>query len=167
MKISVIWIGKTSTDYINTAIETYVNRIKHYVPFKIIEIPEVKGITDTAELRVAEGNKILKTISSNDYLVLLDDKGEQFTSMQFAKYIDNMNIRSTANTVFVIGGAFGFSREVYRRANAFLSLSKMTFSHQIIRPLFLEQIYRAMTILKNEPYHHEDSLWNEVNNGKR
>lgn len=166
MKVSIIWIGKTSTDYINRAIGVYVDRIKHYVPFKIIEIPDIKNNSNMAELRTAEGNKILKNITQNDFVILLDDKGEQFTSMQFAKYIDNLNIKSNVNPVFVIGGAFGFSKEVYERANAYLSLSKMTFSHQIIRPLFLEQIYRAMTILKNEPYHHEASLWNEVKNGK-
>jgi 23S rRNA (pseudouridine1915-N3)-methyltransferase len=160
MKIEIIWVGKTVKPYIIEAIEEYVGRIKHYMPVEVFTIPDLKNTKNlpTAEQRDKEGELILKYIKSDDMVVLLDDKGKQYTSLQFAAWIEQLNGRSVKRLVFVIGGAYGFSKEVYDRANGLLSISKMTFSHQIIRPIFVEQLYRAMTIIRDEPYHHEESL---------
>ena len=160
MKIAIIWVGKTSTAYVSAAIEEYVGRIKHYMPLEVITIPELKN-TKSIPMPVQrdkEGELILKNIQNDDFVVLLDDKGKEFTSINFANWIDRLNHQGTKRLVFVIGGAYGFSQSVYDRSNNLLSLSKMTFSHQIIRPMFTEQLYRAMTILRGEPYHHEESL---------
>lgn len=165
MKLSIIWVGKTSTDYIKQAIDTYVQRISHYMPIEIIEVADVKNAKnmDTAQLRQKEGALILKHLHPDDYIVFLDDKGKQMSSMEFANWIDKTNTNSSVKRmVFVIGGAYGFSAEAYKQAKSFLSISKMTFSHQIIRPILVEQLYRAMTILRGEPYHHEESLFSDV-----
>ena len=163
MKLAILWVGKTSTDYINKAIDTYVQRIGHYMPIEIIEVPDVKNAKnmDTAQLRQKEGELIIKQLRPDDYIVFLDDKGKQMSSTEFAYWIDKTNMNSSIKRlVFVIGGAYGFSLDAYKQAKSFLSISKMTFSHQIIRPILVEQIYRAMTILRGEPYHHEESLFN-------
>ena len=163
MKLAILWVGKTSTDYINKAIDTYVQRIGHYMPIEIIEVPDVKNAKnmDTAQLRQKEGELIIKQLRPDDYVVFLDDKGKQMSSTEFAYWIDKTNMNSSIKRlVFVIGGAYGFSLDAYKQAKSFLSISKMTFSHQIIRPILVEQIYRAMTILRGEPYHHEESLFN-------
>ena len=162
MKLAILWVGKTSTDYINKAIDTYVQRIGHYMPIEIIEVPDVKNAKnmDTAQLRQKEGELIIKQLCPDDYIVFLDDKGKQMSSTEFAYWIDKTNMNSSIKRlVFVIGGAYGFSLDAYKQAKSFLSISKMTFSHQIIRPILVEQIYRAMTILRGEPYHHEESLF--------
>ena len=164
MKLAILWVGKTSTDYINKAIDTYVQRIGHYMPIEIIEVPDVKNAKnmDTAQLRQKEGELIIKQLRSDDYIVFLDDKGKQMSSTEFAYWIDKTNMNSSIKRlVFVIGGAYGFSLDAYKQAKSFLSISKMTFSHQIIRPILVEQIYRAMTILRGEPYHHEESLFSK------
>ena len=164
MKLAILWVGKTSTDYINKAIDTYVQRIGHYMPIEIIEVPDVKNAKnmDTAQLRQKEGELIIKQLRPDDYVVFLDDKGKQMSSTEFAYWIDKTNMNSSIKRlVFVIGGAYGFSLDAYKQAKSFLSISKMTFSHQIIRPILVEQIYRAMTILRGEPYHHEESLFSK------
>ena len=163
MKLAIIWVGKTSTDYISKAIDTYVQRIGHYMPIEVIEVADVKNAKnmDVAQLREKEGELIIKQLRADDYVVFLDDKGKQMSSTEFAHWIDKQNMNSgIKRLVFVIGGAYGFSVEAYKQAKSFLSISKMTFSHQIIRPILVEQIYRAMTILRGEPYHHEESLFN-------
>ena len=157
MKTVLIWVGKTQFSYINKATDDYLGRIKHYMSTELLEIPDVKSsLRRTLEdQRTNEGLAILKKIEKEDYVVLLDDKGKTFTSIEFAQWINQRQLSFVNRLVFVIGGAYGFSPEVYARCNAQLSLSKMTFSHQIIRAIFSEQLYRAMTILKGEPYHHE------------
>ena len=161
MKICVVWVGKTNDNSFSQCIDNYLNRIKHYLTLELMEIQDVKNAKsiEVNELRIREGNLILKSLKNDDYVILLDDKGKQYTSVEFSKKIESLNLSSKKRVVFVIGGAFGFSLDVYKRADDFLSLSKMTFSHQMIRILLVEQIYRSMTIIKGEPYHHEDSLF--------
>ena len=161
MKICVVWVGKTNDNSFSQCIDNYLNRIKHYLTLEIMEIQDVKNAKsiEVNELRIREGNLILKSLKNDDYVILLDDKGKQYTSVEFSKKIESLNLSSKKRVVFVIGGAFGFSLDVYKIADDFLSLSKMTLSHQMIRILLVEQIYRSMTIIKGEPYHHEDSLF--------
>ncbi len=157
MKIVLITIGKTSEKYLIEGIYQYKNRLKHYTNFEIMEIPNIKNSKNLseAELMKKEGELILKQIQNSDHLVLLDDKGKDFTSPRFAQKLQQWMLSGKKRIVFVVGGAYGFSEEIYKRGNEELSLSKMTFSHQMVRLFFVEQIYRAFTILNNEPYHHE------------
>lgn len=157
MKIKLVCVGKTGKDFLEKGEEEYIKRLIKYVPFEKIEIPDIKNVKKLTheQVKEQEGTAILNKIQSGDHLVLLDDKGKMYTSVQFADYYQNLFNRGIKTTVFVIGGPYGFSETVYQRANEKLSLSKMTFSHQMIRLFFLEQTYRAMTILRNEPYHHE------------
>jgi len=135
----------------------FEKRIKRYTNFEYRVIPDIKkaGSLSPIQLKEKEGEKLLATFGSNDYVVLLDEKGKQLTSVKFAEEIEKRQIAGTKQWFFVVGGAFGFSDAVYKRANAQLSLSKMTFSHQLIRLVFLEQLYRGFSILRNEPYHNE------------
>lgn len=160
MKIALVWIGKTVAPYLVEAVNDYVKRVRFYTPFEVVEVPGLKNTKalSVAQQRDKEGELLLKTIEPTDLVVLLDDKGRQMTSMEFAAWIEKQQQASTRRLVFVIGGAYGFSRAVYDRANALLSLSKMTYSHQLVRLVFVEQLYRAHTIMSGEPYHHEDSL---------
>jgi len=157
MKIVLVVIGKTDATYFTDAINEYKNRLIHYIPFEITVIPDIKNANNLSESqqKEKEGEQILKVLHPGDYLVLLDEKGKEFTSMQFAAYIEKKMHVVAKRMVFVIGGPYGFSRQVHDAAAEKISLSKMTFSHQMIRIIFVEQVYRAMTILKNEPYHHE------------
>jgi 23S rRNA (pseudouridine1915-N3)-methyltransferase len=157
MKITLLVVGKTTDSYINEGISVYENRLKHYINFQMIVIQELKNTKNITEVqqKEKEGESILKNIQNNDYVALLDDKGSHFTSIQFSDFLSKSMINSIGNMVFVVGGPYGFSDNIYKRANTKVSLSKMTFSHQMIRLFFVEQVYRAMTILKNEPYHHE------------
>ena len=157
MKISLVVIGKTDAAYFVDAINEYKNRLVHYIPFEMEVIPDIKNVKNLREdqQKEKEGEVILKTLQSGDYLVLLDEHGKSFTSMEFATYIERKMHVVPKRLVFVIGGPYGFSEAVYKAASEKISLSKMTFSHQMIRLIFVEQIYRAMTILNNEPYHHE------------
>jgi len=157
MKIVLITIGKTSEKYLIEGIYQYKNRLKHYTNFEIMEIPNIKNSKNLseAELMKKEGELILKQIQNSDHLVLLDDKGKDFTSPRFAQKLQQWMLSGKKRIVFVVGGAYGFSEEIYKRGNEELSLSKMTFSHQMVRLFFVEQIYRAFSILNNEPYHHE------------
>lgn len=157
MKIKLIAVGKTDEAFLEEGIDKYLKRLKHYHPFEVIIIPNVKqGGKYTADnLKEAEGKLILQKIQEGDHVVLLDDKGKHFTSAEFAGYLQKkMNVVSS-NLIFVIGGAFGFSPALYERANEQMSLSKMTFSHQMVRLFFVEQLYRGFTILRGEKYHHE------------
>lgn len=157
MKISLIVIGKTDASYFVDAINEYKNRLVHYIPFEMEIIPDIKNVKNLREeqQKEKEGELILKMLQPGDYLVLLDEHGKSFTSMEFATYIERKMHVVPKRLVFVIGGPYGFSEAVYKAASEKISLSKMTFSHQMIRLIFVEQIYRAMTILNNEPYHHE------------
>ncbi len=156
MKTLLILVGKTTDKHFQAGISDYVGRIGHYMPFELVTIPELKNTKSLTEeqQKAAEGELILKQLQPSDTVVLLDEHGRQLRSLEFARWLEQK--RSTARRlVFVIGGPYGFSKEVYERANELLSLSLMTFSHQMIRLVFTEQVYRACTIIKGEPYHHE------------
>lgn len=155
MKITLLLIGKTSSAEIKNICTDYAARINRYTKLEevIIESPSSK-ITDEQKLKEKEGELILKKIPAADFVILLDAQGKELTSEQFAAQLENLFSQSLKNIVFVVGGAYGFSNEVYARANMKLSLSKMTFTHQMVRAVFLEQLYRAFTIIRNEKYHH-------------
>lgn len=157
MKIVLIAIGKTDASYFAEALKEYTGRLAHYLPFETIWIPDIRNVKNLSEplQKEKEGELILKMLQPGDYPVLLDDKGKEFTSMQFAAYIEKKMHTVAKRLIFIIGGPYGFSEKVYSAAREKISLSKMTFSHQMIRVIFAEQLYRAMTILNNEPYHHE------------
>jgi 23S rRNA (pseudouridine1915-N3)-methyltransferase len=157
MKITLIAIGKTDDAYILEGITKYLKRLKHYIKFELVIIPDLKNSKNLTEdeQKTKEAELFFKLIQSTDQLVALDEKGIEFTSTQFADFINKKMIGSVQNLVFLIGGPYGFDQKIYQRANYKISLSKMTFSHQMIRLFFVEQAYRAFTILKGEPYHHE------------
>ncbi len=157
MKIVLLTIGKTSEKYLIEGIAQYQKRLKHYTKFEMFEIPNLKNAKNfsKAELMKKEGEMMLKQLQNSDHLVLLDDKGKDFTSPNFTKKLQSWMLSGKKRLVFVVGGAYGFSEDIYARGNEKLSLSKMTFSHQMVRLFFVEQIYRGYTILNNEPYHHE------------
>ena len=157
MKITFITVGKTEDACLKDGIDKYVKRLKHYTKLAIVEIDELKNTKALTQeqQKAKEAELILKKISPLDHVVLLDEKGIELTSTQFAAFINKKNIGSIASMVFVVGGPYGFDQSVYTRANDKLSLSAMTFSHQMVRLFFMEQLYRAFTIIKGEPYHHE------------
>lgn len=157
MKITLLLIGKTTTKYMQEGIELYVKRLAHYIPFEIRLLPDIKASKTLSSEKQKEMESLicLSAIGQSDYVVLLDERGKEMTSREFAGYIDKKMITVPKNLVFVIGGPYGFTESMYARANEKLSLSKMTFSHEMIRLFFVEQIYRAMTILNGEPYHHD------------
>lgn len=157
MKITLLTVGKTDRDWVRQGLDIYVSRLKHYIPFSIIEIPELKNVSALSkeQIKSKEGELILKNIRATDDVILLDERGKEFSSVELAKIIQDKINYGGRDIVYVIGGAYGFSEEVYARANSKLSLSRMTFSHQMVRAIFAEQIYRAFTIMKGEPYHHE------------
>jgi len=156
-KLILLTVGKTDIDWVCSGLGVYSSRLKHYIPFEITEIPELKNVSSLSkdQIKVREGELILKNIKATDDVILLDEHGKEFRSIEFAAELENKITRSGKDIVFVIGGAYGFSESVYQRANSKLSLSKMTFSHQLVRTVFAEQLYRAFTIMKGEPYHHE------------
>lgn len=157
MEITLITVGKTSTGYIQTGIEEYCKRLKRYVAFSIKCLPDVKNTKNLSEnqQKIAEGTMILGELSSSDYIILLDERGDMLTSREFSEFLQKGMVSGKKRMVFVVGGPYGFSQEVYNRADAKLSFSRMTFSHEMIRLFFTEQVYRAMTILRHEPYHHD------------
>ena len=157
MKITLLVIGKTDAKYFVDAINEYQKRLVHYIPFEMEVIPDIKNVKNLSEeqQKAKEGELIIKSLQAGDNLVLLDDKGKEYTSMKFAEYIERKTHTVLKRLVFAIGGPYGFAQEVYDRANEKLTLSRMTFSHQMVRLIFIEQLYRAMTTLNNEPYHHE------------
>ena len=156
MKTELILVGKTTNKHFVACINDYVERIGHYMPFSITTIPELKNAKSLSEdqQKEREGELILKQLQASDTVVLLDEHGTQMRSIEFASWLQKMQ-NSARRLVFVIGGPYGFSPALYQRANQKISLSPMTFSHQMVRLVFTEQIYRACTILKGEPYHHE------------
>lgn len=156
MKFVLTAIGKTSESYLREGIDKYVSRLAHYVPFELRILPDVKakGLTESRQKQL-EGEMLLSQLRPGDVMVLLDERGKEFTSRSFADYLHNKMVNVAQNVFFVIGGPYGFSEEVYARANDKISLSKMTFSHEMVRLFMVEQIYRAMTILRGEPYHHD------------
>ncbi|MES2799105.1 MAG: 23S rRNA (pseudouridine(1915)-N(3))-methyltransferase RlmH [Bacteroidota bacterium] len=156
MKIKFICIGKTGKDFLIAGENEYLGRLKHYLSVERIEIPDLKNQSKLSfdQIKEAEGKDIFSKISPSDHVILLDENGKQFGSEEFAIFFQDKMNAGIKTMVVVVGGAFGFSSAMYERANAKISLSKMTFSHQMIRMIFFEQLYRAMTILKNEPYHH-------------
>lgn len=157
MKIQVICIGKSGKEFLVDGEREYIQRLGHYVPVEKIEIPDLKKAKSLSEEQVkdAEGKLLLSKTESNDTVILLDENGKSFKSREFAKYLEAKFNMGGKKIIFLIGGAYGFSSEVYERANGKISISKMTFSHQMIRMIFFEQLYRAMTILRGEPYHHD------------
>ena len=156
MKITLLMVGKTINTHLIKLQEEYQSRLKHYINFDEIVIPELKNTKNlsTSEQKEREADLILKHLETSDEVVLLDENGKHFTSVAFAAFIEKKMLASHKRMVFVIGGPYGFSPRVYDRANSKMSLSAMTFSHQMIRVIFVEQLYRAFTILRGEPYHH-------------
>jgi 23S rRNA (pseudouridine1915-N3)-methyltransferase len=156
VKIVLLQIGKTNDSYIREGIGIYTDRLKNYITFEIKTLPDVKrnNALSIDLLKESEGKMILDGIPAQSFVVLLDEQGAELTSKDFAVFIQKQLLSSIKNLIFVIGGAYGFSEAVYQRANIKVALSKMTFSHQMVRLVFIEQLYRAWTIIKNEPYHH-------------
>ena len=157
MKITLLTVGKTDRDWVKQGLDIYVSRLKHYIPFNINEIPELKNVSSLSkdQIKTKEGELILKNVRATDDVILLDEHGKEYSSVEFAAALQKKITYEGRDIIFIIGGAYGFSEEVYRRANSKISLSRMTFSHQMVRTIFAEQIYRAFTIMKGEPYHHE------------
>lgn len=157
MKITLLVVGKTEDKYLIEGIEKYLNRLKHYIGFNLVVIPDIKNTKNLTEAqqKSKEAELILKHISNLDAVILMDEKGKKYTSVQFSDYLNKQMIGSVQHLIFIIGGPYGFDESVYKRANGKISLSDMTFSHQMVRLFFVEQLYRAFSILKGEPYHHE------------
>lgn len=158
MKVLLILTGKTDNSHISSLMEDYERRLSHYnIGFSLQVVPDLKNSRNLSESQQknAEGGNVLKLIQPGDFVVLLDEHGKEFTSIGFAKWIESQSHTVPKRLIFVIGGPYGFSDDMYQRSNAKISLSQMTFSHQMVRLIFLEQLYRAMTIIKGEPYHHE------------
>lgn len=158
MKLILLTVGKTNIKWVSEGLGVYSSRLSHYIPFEMREIPELKNVGSYSEeqIKTAEGKLILKNVKDSDEVILLDEHGKEYRSIEFAAFLKkHMTDFSSRDMVFVIGGAYGFSDEVYARASGKISLSKMTFSHQMVRTIFVEQLYRACTIIKGESYHHE------------
>lgn len=157
MTIKLLAIGKTDNKQLQYLISEYESRLKHYVKFNIELIPDIKNVKNLSQKqqKEKEGELILKKLNTTDILVLLDENGKQFTSIDFSKYLQKKMNSGIKQLVFAIGGPYGFSDTIYQKAQGKISLSKMTFSHQMIRLFVIEQLYRGFTILKNEPYHHK------------
>lgn len=157
MELILLTVGKTTQSYVQTGIYEYTKRLKRYIPFKVESLPDIKGTKSLTEdlQKEKEGQNILAFLTPSDYCVLLDEKGKEYTSVEFAEKISKLLGSGKKRIVFIVGGPYGFSKDIYQRADEKLSLSKMTFTHEMIRLFFTEQIYRSMTILKGEPYHHQ------------
>jgi 23S rRNA (pseudouridine1915-N3)-methyltransferase len=156
MKIVFLTVGKTVDKHLILLQDDYQNRLKHYNPFDYVAIPELKNTRNLSEneQKEKEADLILKFIETTDEVVLLDENGKHFGSVEFSEFLSKKMLGSQKRMIFVVGGPYGFSQRVYSRANSMLSLSKMTFSHQMVRLIFVEQLYRAFTIMRGEPYHH-------------
>lgn len=157
MKLKIIFVGKTEADYLNAACYIFESRLKNYLPLEIIVIPALKSTKslNREQQKEKEGKLIINKIDSSDFVVLMDENGKEYRSTQWAEFFQNKMNSGIKSLCLIVGGPYGFSQEVYQKSNQKVALSKMTFSHQMIRLLLLEQCYRAMSILKNEPYHHE------------
>lgn len=157
MKITLFTVGRTDVEWVRKGLDLYVSRLRHYVPFSLIEIPELKNVSALAreQIKQKEGELVLKALKPSDCVILLDERGREYRSIEFSAMLEDRMSRGGRDLVFVVGGAYGFSDAVYSRSDEKISLSKMTFSHQMVRTIFAEQLYRAFTIMKGEPYHHE------------
>ncbi|MCF0172212.1 MAG: 23S rRNA (pseudouridine(1915)-N(3))-methyltransferase RlmH [Bacteroidales bacterium] len=157
MTIKLIVVGKTESDYLRKGVALYEGRLGHYCRFAIAEIPELKNVKALSreQIKEREGELILKNLRPSDDVILLDERGQMFSSVEWAKNMEDRMAHCSGDIVFVIGGSYGFSQAVYERCGSKISLSRMTFSHQLVRVIFLEQLYRIFTIIKGEPYHHE------------
>jgi 23S rRNA (pseudouridine1915-N3)-methyltransferase len=157
MKITLLQIGKTTEKYIINGVDDYSARILKYIGFEIITVPDLKNTKSMPilEQKQKEGEKIFKIISKDDWVILLDEKGHEYSTLEFSDQLARIFMMARKRVVFVIGGPYGFSNEVYERADHKLSLSRMTFSHQLVRLLFAEQLYRTLTVIKGDPYHHK------------
>lgn len=158
MKITLLQIGKTEESYLQEGIGIYETRLKRYTTFQTITLPASKlsgSQKNTDVIKKKEGEELLSRLQPSDHLILLDERGKKYSSKEFAEFIQLEAERATRHLVFAVGGAYGFSKDVYERAHGMLSLSSFTFPHQLVRLIFMEQLYRAHTILKKEPYHHE------------
>ena len=157
MELKLVTVGKTDVKWVKDGLDLYVSRLRHYVPFTLVEIPQLKNVSALTQeqIKEREGDLILKQLASGDSVILLDERGKEYRSVEWAEWIRQRLARGGKALVFVIGGAYGFSQAVYERAEGMVSLSKMTFSHQMVRTVFAEQLYRAFTIIRGEPYHHE------------
>ncbi|NJB71988.1 23S rRNA (pseudouridine1915-N3)-methyltransferase [Saonia flava] len=157
MNIKLLAIGKTDSSDLERLVNQYENRLKHYIKFDLEVIPDIKNVKNLSESQQKdkEADAILKKLNSTDFVVLLDENGKQYNSVEFANYLQKIMNMGTKQLVFIIGGPYGFSDILYKKTKGKISLSKMTFSHQMVRLFIVEQIYRGFTILKNEPYHHQ------------
>lgn len=157
MKIKLLVIGKTDNKHISVLFDDYWKRLQHYASFEIAVIPDLKNAKNIpfAQLKELQGDLLQKSFEPTDEVILLDENGTHYKSTEFAEFLEKKFLSSAKRLVFVVGGAYGFSQHVYDRANVQISLSKMTFSHQMVRLIFAEQLYRAFTIIKGEKYHHE------------
>ena len=157
MKIQLVLVGKTTQDFVERGLTEFCGRLKHYLPFEIHILPDLKTTKNTLpeQVKEREGENILKILQPGDYVVLLDEHGKELTSLQFAAYLERKTHSVPKSLVFIIGGPYGFSQKVQETAQEKIALSRMTFSHQLVRLIFAEQLYRALTILNGEPYHHE------------
>lgn len=157
MDVEIIAVGKTTSKPVGMLVEEYASRLPHYIPFKITYLPDLKNKRGLSEQRQKEmeGEAILDKTAPSDFLVLLDERGKEYTSVQFSEFMQKQMSAGRKRLLFVIGGPYGFSDAVYSRADSKLSLSKMTFNHEMVRAFAVEQVYRAMTILRGEPYHHD------------
>lgn len=157
MEIRLLTVGKTTVKFVADGIAEYERRLRHYVPFSIVSIPDIRNTRklSTGQHKEAEGRELLSQLSPSDYVMLLDEHGKEFTSMMFASEMEKRMASGCRRIVFCVGGPYGFSEEMHRRADAEISLSRLTFPHELVRLLFVEQLYRAFTILRGEPYHHE------------
>lgn len=157
MKIKLLLIGKTDSDYLKKGVDEYLKRIKRYLPFEMLIIPDIKKTKNLSEdqQKQKEAELILNQLNPGDFIILLDEKGKEYCSVGFSEFIEKQMISGMKNMVFIVGGPYGFSNEIYKLGNLKISLSKMTFSHQMVRLIFTEQLYRALTIIKGEPYHHK------------
>ncbi len=157
MKIKLVCIGKTGKNFLIEGENEYLGRLKHYVPVERVEISDIKNTKKLSleQIKELEGKDILSKVNPGEQLILLDERGKMHSSVEFSQFIQQKFNQGGHGLVFLIGGAYGFSDDVYKACSAKISLSKMTFSHQMIRMIFFEQVYRAMTILRGEPYHHE------------
>jgi 23S rRNA (pseudouridine1915-N3)-methyltransferase len=157
MKIVLLQTGKTTEKYISEGVEEYSGRIRKYNPFEIITLTDLKNTKNmpVSEQKIKEGKKMLESVVAEDFIIVLDEKGSEFSTSEFAGQLRKIFLQSKKRIVFIIGGPYGFSEDVYRRADMKMSLSRLTFSHQLVRLLFAEQLYRVFTVIKGDPYHHE------------
>jgi 23S rRNA (pseudouridine1915-N3)-methyltransferase len=157
MDLKLVTVGKTDVKWVKEGLDLYVSRLRHYAPFTLVEIPQLKNVSafTQEQIKEKEGELILKQVTPGDSVILLDERGKEYRSVEWAEWIRQRLARGGKGLVFVIGGAYGFSQAVYDRAEGMISLSRMTFSHQMVRTVFAEQLYRAFTIIRGEPYHHE------------